>query len=341
MIERKRATIRVVTLALTAAALVGAAPQTSQGDVARRQIKAQLESVRAPLFNGGAAVPGYTATYSVDVSGCRSSIDIAIPNHVAGGRQVTGNIERVAVDWSKVQSVRTSNAYVIVAAPGLPAAGRYFFAGSNDGAVRLKAAMDTLAGACFGPAANPAPTNVAAVSERVPEKADILGTPQCRFRQVPELLLTDNKPPVVKTAVYRVRPREGGDKDSRFGIGAQSGEQVENWEGILADPQIVLYHQAHESAEVTRSVVTVDGRAIAVPVKPYHPKAGWRPGFNRSVSVSPTSYNPGGLLREIARGSLMEVRLYAGSRLVSQWSFDVHTLRLMPAALKGARWTCR
>lgn len=333
--------IRTATLALAAATLVGAAPQTSQGDIARRQIKAQLEGVRVPLFNGGAAVPGYTATYSAITSGCRSSIDIAIPNHVVGGREVAGAIERVTINWGGVQSVKTSNAYVIVAAPGLPSAGRYFYAGSNDGAVRLKAAMDTLAGACFGPAANTAPTNVAAVSERVYEKPDILGTPQCRFRQVPELVLTDNKPPVVKTAVYRIAPREGGDKDSRFGVGAQSGEQIENWDGILADPQIVLYSEAHNAAEITRSVVTVDGRAIAVPVKPYHPKAGWRPGFSTSVSVSPVSYNPGGLLREIARGSLMEVKLYAGSRLVSQWSFDVHTLRLMPAALKGARWTCR
>ena len=313
----------------------------SQGDTARRDIKARLERVRAPMYNDGRMLPEVTATYSVQTTNCRTLVDINMPSHRIGSTLHPVKTEQATLDWNKVRSVKLSDSYVIVADPGLPGGQRYFYAGSPAGAAALKASMDTLAGACFGPAANTPPTSAPSISERVQDKPDILGTPRCRFRHVPELVLTDNTPPVVKTAVYRVRPRESADEDSRFGVGAQSGEQIDNWEGILADPQIVLYYPAHENAQVTRSVVLVDGQPISVPVKPYHTKSFLPNKFSRSVSVSPVTYDPGGLLRAIARGSTMVVQLYVGSRMVSESTFDVRTLRHMPAALKGARWTCR
>lgn len=186
-----------------------------------------------------------------------------------------------------------------------------------------------------------APAQIPSLSERVAEKPDILGNPQCRFRAVPELLLTDNKPPVVKTASYLAIARQGGGKETRFSVGGQSGESVANWQGILAQPQLVLDHPAHRRAQVTRALVTIDGRPLEVPVAPNHePDAYGSDPFVPWVTISPTTYNPGGLLTSIAGGATLEVRLYAGSRQLSQWTFDVGTLRHMPAALKGARWTC-
>ena len=175
------------------------------------------------------------------------------------------------------------------------------------------------------------------ISERHAVDPDILGTPQCRFRAIPQLLLTDNRPPVVKRAAYRVLPSEGG-KESRFALGAQSGERVENWQGILADPQIVLDSPRHVAA---RATISVDGRDIDVAVAPHQETDYAGPTkFTSTLSVSPTRYNPGGLLAAIARGSNMIVRIYSGSAVLSEWNFDVRTLRHVPAALKGASWTC-
>jgi hypothetical protein len=89
------------------------------------------------------------------------------------------------------------------------------------------------------------------------------------------------------------------------------------------------------------------GDRFRLPVPDYRPENKYKGtgvidgNYSKTVSVSPTRYAPGELLAEIARGSTLQVRLFAGSRAVSSWTFDVHTLRLAPAALKGARWTCR
>jgi hypothetical protein len=178
------------------------------------------------------------------------------------------------------------------------------------------------------------------ISERHAVDPDILGTPQCRFRAIPQLLLTDNKPPVVKRAAYRVLPAEGG-KQSRFALGAQSGERVSNWQGILADPQIVLDSPRHVAARATRATIVVDGREIDVAVAPHQDMVqSDPPEFTSTITLSPTSYNPGGLLAAIARGSNMIVRIHSGPALLSEWTFDVRTLRHVPAALKGAGWSC-
>ena len=179
------------------------------------------------------------------------------------------------------------------------------------------------------------------VSERYAVDPDILDTPQCRFRAIPQLLLTDNRPPVVKLAVFQVLPAEGG-KESRFSIGAQSGAQVANWQGILAQPQIVLDSPRHLSAQATRATIAVDGRDIDVAVAPHHDSYDLDASkFARTLTVSPTRYNPGGLIEAIARGSRMVVRIHSGSALLSEWTFDVSALRHVPAALKGAGWSCR
>lgn len=178
------------------------------------------------------------------------------------------------------------------------------------------------------------------ISERYAVDPDILDTPQCRFRAIPQLLLTDSRPPVVKLAAYRALPAEGG-KQSRFAVGAQSGERVATWQGILAEPQIVLDSPRHVAAKATRATILVDGREIDVAVAPRHETldAG-RSQFTSTLTVSPTRYNPGGLLAAIARGSKMIVRIHSGSGLLSEWTFDVATLRHVPAALEGAGWSC-
>jgi len=328
----------VRSAALAAFVLSTTVSAQSQADSARAALKAQLEGVRAPMFGGGAPLPGVTATYSVATTGCRTRVEISLPAYSYGGSNHAGRIEQVALAWASVREVRTSGSYAIVFAPGLPERGRYFYAGSTAGASRLKGAMDTLVRACSSAAVPGVP-----LAERMPEKPDVLGAPQCRFRAIPELLLTDNKPPVVKSAVYRVMPREGG-KESRFAVGLQPGDTVSNWQGVLAQPQIVLDHPAHLETQVTRAAILVDGRPIAISVRPRHAAnqyPGLIPGrFSSTVGVSPATYDPGGLLAAIAGGSAMVVRLYAGSRQLSQWTFDVQTLRHVPAALKGARWTC-
>jgi hypothetical protein len=334
-----------VVLAATIAATAFAQSTTRPADTARREVKEQLEGVRAPMFGDGKPLPDTTASYSVASTGCTTRVDISLPAHRVRTTDFAARFEQASIDWSKVSQVALWDSYVIVHAPGLPEGKRYFYAGSGPGAERLKANMDMLAGACFGPAAHTAPTAVSALSERVPEKSDVLGTPQCRFRAIPELLLTDNRPPVVKIATFRIPAQESGGKDTRFAFGAQPGDQIATWEGILANPQLVLDSDAHLNVQITRAEVTIDGRALSIPIAPNHsanPYQGMLPGkFYSTVSINPTSYNPGGLLAEIARGSTMVVRLYAGSREISYWTFDVSRLRHAPAALKGARWTCR
>jgi hypothetical protein len=144
--------IRPTTAVLLATVL--ASPALAQSSTGQADLKAQLEAARAPLYSGGNTIPGYTASYSAVPENCVTHIDVMIPNHSYNGQSFGGSVTRKDVDWEKVTGVELSNNYVIVRGPALASGGEYFFAGSTQGAQRMKATMDGLRTSCAGSAAN-------------------------------------------------------------------------------------------------------------------------------------------------------------------------------------------
>jgi hypothetical protein len=178
--------------------------------------------------------------------------------------------------------------------------------------------------------------------QRVAEKPHVSGTPQCRFRQVPELLLTDYKPPAVKKAAWSVSPAGSSDGQTRISFTAQPGERVSNWQGIQALHVAVQLHDgAFQPERVTRAEFLLDGQDAALPVTLEH-KPGFGAPFGASVRIVPRFAGAERKWMErLERASTATVRVWAANgRALGPWTFDVSRLRLVPAALKGAGWTC-
>ncbi|MFL9842649.1 hypothetical protein ABS767_16885 [Sphingomonas sp. ST-64] len=176
--------MRLLLAGLIASALPAATSAQNNASSAQGEIKALLERVRAPMYAAsGASVPGKTATYSVSGSGCYTRLEVSYPSHQIGATSHPARTDATEFAWSKVQSTRLSNGdqYVVVAGPGLPANGRFLYAGSA--AATLKAAIDRLVRACGGttgaqavvappaPPSPPAPPTLPAIKiEPVPGK---------------------------------------------------------------------------------------------------------------------------------------------------------------------------
>jgi hypothetical protein len=193
----------------------------------------------------------------------------------------------------------------------------------------------------------PALTQSAAPGARVPAQPDVLGNPQCRFRAVPELLLTDGRPGAVKQAMFSLAPREGG-KDARLAVGAQPAKpcpecaKVSNWRGILAKPYFQLEGAGYTAAQATAATLVVDGAPVGISFLVRHSSDPYQAGkFLSRLAVNVPVPDEGKLVEAIARGRVAELRIYAatGTQL-GIGTFDVGTLRLMPAELESARWSC-
>ncbi len=329
-------------------------PALAQSAADHDFIKVRFESVRAPMFASGRTVTGVTATYTIRSSGCETRVEVSLPSHVVGTNSFPARADSYALPWRTVSSVEISGDYVHVYAPGLPNGGRKFYTAGGSGA--MKAAMDRLRTACGAPGTvvtppAPAPVTTAAVSaggvgarERL---ADVRGTPQCRFRNVPELTLSDNLGRVVKRATYRVPAREGG-KDARFSIGAQAAKPcpdcatVSNWRGILANPSFSLEGEGYTGRQAVAASLNVDGAPVVMSFYIQHAKSYLDPSkYSTRVTLTPAVPDEPKLLEAMARGNLAVLRVYgAGNTLLGTGTFGISSLRQMPRELEAARWTC-
>lgn len=327
-------------------------PALAQSAADHTLLKTRFESVRAPMFGNGAAMPGITATYTVRSSGCETRYEVSYPSHVIGTTSFAARAETFTIAWSGATAVELSGDYVRVRASSLPNGNRQFYTAGT--AATVKAAMDRLRTACGAPGtqpvAPPAPslrTVSSGVGAREPVAGTGRGAPQCRFRNVPELVLTDNTPPVVKRASYRVPAREGG-KDARFAVGAQAAKPcpncatVSNWRGILANPVFSLEGAGYTGRQAVAASLNVDGAPVVMSFYIQHEKSYLDPSkYSSRVTLSPSVPDEPKLLEAMARGNLAVLRVYgAGNTLLGTGTFGVSSLRQIPAELEAARWTC-
>ncbi|MES2986884.1 MAG: hypothetical protein V4808_03165 [Pseudomonadota bacterium] len=144
--------LRLALILLATFAAVSAHAQ-AVGDVARRAIQRTLNGVQAPIYGAGKVLPGVTAAYTAGTNGCRSDILTVYPAHSHSGSSFAARTQQDVINWNRVTGVKLQDAYVIVFAPDLVAAGRYLYAGSAIAAAVLKAHMDNLTSICGGPGA--------------------------------------------------------------------------------------------------------------------------------------------------------------------------------------------
>ena len=192
-------------------------------------------------------------------------------------------------------------------------------------------------------ATTPAAAQDTAISERIDEPRDILGNPQCRFRAIPELVLTDKARPYYKSADFTIAAREG--KKSSFHLDLYPDKSQWHWNGISADLQLFLESEAHRDVKITDVLIFLDDQELSVPVVPKHdsnPAPGIFPGrFHPAVYIEPANCNDRDLIAAVTKGSRLNVRLFTAGRFVSSFTFDVSRLRHVPAALAGAGWKCK
>lgn len=135
-----------VALCLAAALAPGAAFAQSGTAAAQREIKTLVEANRAPMFADNQRLDA-TAMYTLTGTGCSSRLTIDYPAARRGSSSFAAHTDKHDFDWSRA-STRIDRAYVVVSAPSLGGGQRHVYAGSADGAARLKSAMDRLIAAC-------------------------------------------------------------------------------------------------------------------------------------------------------------------------------------------------
>lgn len=335
---------RLIGLA-AAAAVFAASAATAQSGTGQADLKAQLEAARAPLFNSGKPVPGFTASYSVVPGNCTTRVEILVPTHLIDGQPHAGSTETREIDWRAAVSVALSNNYVVVKTPA-KSAGDYYFAVSPQGAQRMKAMMDGLAAACrtgaAAPASAPAARPAVDYAARTALPPDILGHPRCAFPAVPGLAMTQRDRPYVGSAMFIVNA-QGSDENTQFTLGVSESDSVSNWHGTLSqDPRFRITDRRLGQNKIARAAITLDGKPFAVPMT-FLQNKGYDLPWSPTVIIAPSYYSDQDKwFALLEKGALATVYLYDGSNnRFGPWTFDVSAFRNIPAAIKGSRFRCR
>lgn len=327
---------------------------SAQADSGQGALKARLEAVRIPIYVDEKTVPGFTGAYSMRSEGCTSFLDVMIPSLMFEGEAHPSGIRTDTLQWAAVTAVEVAGDYVVISLPGAENGKRYLYAGGAEGAQQVRRTVDRLIAACGGratvqptstPAPAQAPTPAPAApnwAERVAIEPDILGQPQCRVPAVPGLFVIQRTPPAVSGAAYAVVPPEWAREGTGFSFGVEDSQNVTNWQGLLAyDPRFDIRSDRIGAAKVVRADVTLDGSPFSVPITIMHEEAFGQP-YSPQVILAPTYYaDQDQWFARLERGSIASVTLYDqnGTRF-GPWTFDVSSLRNVPAALKASGFGC-
>jgi hypothetical protein len=260
--------IRYVALTML---LIAATPAEQAGpdsrEQAQRLIFAALDDARFTVFRSNPPVLGWYKGGNSEA--CLTRYVLNIPAHVVDGASVPAKNYSFGVNWREVKDAAPEPSDPLKIRVTRTNATEWFTLSGSRRAQFLSGAA-YLIKACKEGAAPPAvPRNV---GERYMIEEYLPGTPQCRFRQIPDLLLIDRKPPGVTSMLYKVSPRESGGKNNYFAVSGQSGKQSyrpddnSNWRGALAEPGFWIDSAKHEAQKIASAILLADGRATGIPL---------------------------------------------------------------------------
>lgn len=223
---------------------------------------------------------------------------------------------------------------------------------SAANAARVKVLLDRLALACGNSVPQPDPVDTGAVSDRIAIRQG-RDWRTCKFRRLPELSLTEQKPYPRYAFFSYDRGQEYQpellivERDDHIYDANEDSSYVQ-WGALRVVPRFSLENDDLRPTQMVRADVAVDGVPLRANWQVQHNKAQYGSGpFTSFVKVELSRYatakggrEHGRVAAAMAAGRSVTLTLYDAAGQARQYVFDVTRLRDVPRALEGAQFKC-
>jgi hypothetical protein len=182
------------------------------------------------------------------------------------------------------------------------------------------------------------PAFAAPQSDQYRSGTGLNGVAECKFRSVPDLVLTAERGKDVVAAMLTKRAPQGtASLTLMFEPSPGNVVDADNFHGVfVTSSHIDIVDDRFATNKMVRAEIAVDGRRMTAPTHVEHkPKP-----LTRTVFLVPQNMGPE-WLAQLAGGSSASVTLFdQAGRSFGPWTFDVSGLRAVPQRLIGAKWIC-